>query len=106
MLKEPYLFCQKTGGLPAKLLKVAIGAFAADQQLPAQVKAGKTHVAGGVGLLALIADVNSERLGCGKADELLDILKRTDPNAEFLHKIPPSSLYKRQFFVYNGGRVS
>ena len=65
MLEEPYLFCQKTGGLPTEFLKIAVGAFAADQQLPAQVQAGKTHVAGGVGnsipaddpIAALLGDV-------------------------------------------------
>ena len=101
MLKEPQLFSQEPSGLTAEFLKFAVRAVGSNPQVTGVIQAHQTHVAGGIGCLSIVADEDLERLGGGDPDKFPNFLKRTDPDAEFLHKIPPQSLYKWQTIVYN-----
>ena len=101
MLKEPKLFYRKTGGLCAEGQCFRFAAVCFYPQLMGVVQADKTHITGGVYDLMVVFQINREGLPGGKLNEVLDLLKRAEPDTEFLHKIPPLLLYKWRRVVYN-----
>ena len=91
MLKEPKLFCRKTGGLCAEGQCFRFAAVCFYPQLMGVVQADKTHITGGVYDLMVVFQINREGLPGRKLNEVLDLLKRAEPDTEFLHKNTPSA---------------
>ena len=92
VLQEPELRGQERFEFLAKSGPLIVCAFAVQQQGLGVIQSEHTHQAGGADAIVPAAHRHRKGLGCGYGDKILNPLKRTELNCDFLHKNPPNAV--------------